>query len=127
MTVDNWDYNRFSFAFVPDRENTLAASLCSDGFGGMQFINLATASYLAAADNGTNIIGRFGITTGEIASYLCDYLVGQGSMLQTTLRLDESTLNLGGALLTHESLSAKGENVLGAYLLDQMIRYQLEK
>ena len=126
-TVDNWDYNRFSFAFVPNRENTLAASLCSGGFGGMQFINLATASYLAAADNGTNIIGRFGITTGEIASYLCDYLVGQGSMLQTTLRLDESTLNLGGALLTHESLSAKGENVLGAYLLDQMIRYQLEK
>ena len=124
---DNWDYNRFSFAYAPDPENALAASLQNEGFGGMQFINLATATYLAAADNGTNLIGRFGITTGEIASYVCDYLIGQGSMLQTTLRLDASDLNLGGALLTHESLSAHGENVLGAYLLDQMIRYQLEK
>ena len=127
QTADNWDYNRFSFAFVPDRENRLAASLQNDGFGGMQFINLATASYLTAADNGENLIGRFGITTGEIGSYVCDYTVGQGSLLQTTLRLDASDLNLGGALLTHESLSAHGENVLGAYLLDQMIRYQLEK
>ncbi len=125
--TDNWDYNRFSFAFVPDQENSLAASLQNGGYGGMQFINLATATYLTAADNGTNLIGRFGITTGEIASYVCDYLIGQGSMLQTTLRLDASDLNLGGALLTHESLSAHGENVLGAYLLDQMIRYQLEK
>ena len=124
---DNWDYNRFSFAYAPDPENALAASLQNGGFGGMQFINLATATYLAAADNGTNLIGRFGITTGEIASYVCDYQIGQGSMLQTTLRLDASDLNLGGALLTHESLSAHGENVLGAYLLDQMIRYQLEK
>ena len=105
----------------------MAASLQNGGYGGMQFINLATATYLTAADNGTNLIGRFGITTGEIASYVCDYLIGQGSMLQTTLRLDASDLNLGGALLTHESLSAHGENVLGAYLLDQMIRYQLEK
>ena len=123
----NWDYNRFSFAYAPDPENALAASLQNEGFGGMQFINLATATYLAAADNGTNLIGRFGITTGEIASYVCDYQIGQGSMLQTTLRLDASDLNLGGALLTHESLSAHGENALGAYLLDQMIRYQLEK
>ena len=93
---DNWDYNRFSFAYAPDPENALAASLQNEGFGGMQFINLATATYLAAADNGTNLIGRFGITTGEIASYVCDYQIGQGSMLQTTLRLDASDLNLGG-------------------------------
>ena len=125
--TDNWDYNRFSFAFAPDPDNSLAASLQNQGFGGMQFINLATATYLSPAENGTNLIGRFGITTGEIASYVCDYSIGQGSLLQTTLRLDASDLNLGGALLTHESLSAHGENVLGAYLLDQMIRYQLEK
>ena len=127
QTADNWDFNRFSFAFAPDQENALAASLHNGGFGGMQFINLATASYMTAADNGENLIGRFGITTGEIGSYVCDYTIGQGSLLQTTLRLDASELNLGGALLTHESLSAHGENVLGAYLLDQMIRYQLEK
>lgn len=127
QVTDNWDYNRFSFAFAPDPDNSLAASLQNQGFGGMQFINLATATYLSPAENGTNLIGRFGITTGEIASYVCDYSIGQGSLLQTTLRLDASDLNLGGALLTHESLSAHGENVLGAYLLDQMIRYQLEK
>ena len=127
QTADNWDFNRFSFAFAPDMENSLAASLQNGGFSGIQFLNLAAASYMTAADNGENLIGRFGITTGEIGSYVCDYAVGQGSLLQTTLRLDTSDLDLGGGLLTHESLSAHGENILGAYLLDQMIRYQLEK
>lgn len=127
QTADNWDFNRFSFAFAPDMENSLAASLQNGGFSGIQFLDLATASYMTAADNGENLIGRFGITTGEIGSYVCDYAVGQGSLLQTTLRLDASDLDLGGGLLTHESLSAHGENIFGAYLLDQMIRYQLEK
>ena len=125
--VNSWDYNRLSFAFVSDKENALAASLANEGFGGLQFVDLATQYYLKPMENAKSIIGRFNITTGEIGSYVCEYSVGTGTLLQTTLRLDDSTLQLGGDLLTHESLSVGGENVLGMYFLDRMIEYELSK
>lgn len=125
--TNSWDYNRLSFAFAPDRDNALVKAIANDGYGGLQFVDLATQYYLEQMDNGNSLIGRFNITTGVIASYVSEYACGAGTLLQTTLRLDDSTLQLGGALLTHESLAVSGENVLGAYLLDQMIRYELSK
>lgn len=127
QVVNNWDYNRLSFAFAPDRDNALVKAIANDGFGGLQFVDLATQYYLEQMDNSTTIIGRYNITTGVIASYVGEYTLGTGTLLQTTLRMDNADLQLGGALLTHESLAVSGENVLGAYLLDQMIQYELSK
>lgn len=128
QTIDNWDYNRFSFAFLPDPHNSLALSLRNLGYGGIQFLDLATATHLAMKDGGTNIIGRFGITDGTINTFMGEFTIGQGTLLQTTLRLDNTDLWLGGNLLTHESLAVSTrENVLGSYLLEQMIIYELGK
>ena len=95
----------------------------------MQFLDLATQWHLEGGlTPAGNIIGRYGTTNGIIGSYLAEYSVGQGTLLQCTLRLGEEGFTLGGGILTHESLSVrKGDNPLGAYLLDQMIRYLYQK
>lgn len=127
--VNNWDYNRFSFAFCGNPDNPLVQSLDSLGYGGLQFLDLATQWHLEGGLTPEgNLIGRYGTTVGTIGSYLAEFSVGQGTLLQCTLRLGEDGFVLGGGILTHESLSVRdGDNPLGAYLLDQMIRYLREK
>ncbi len=125
QAVNNWDYNRLSFAYLSQSDNPLTQSLQNLGYGGLQFLELATQWHLEGSDTPQgNLIGRYATTLGTIGSYLGEYPIGEGILLQTTLRLDDEGFVLGGDLLTHESLSAPSqENVLGAYLLDQMIRY----
>ena len=125
QAVNNWDYNRLSFAYLSQSDNPLTQSLQNLGYGGLQFLELATQWHLEGSDTPQgNLIGRYATTLGTIGSYLGEYPIGEGILLQTTLRLDDKGFVLGGDLLTHESLSAPSqENVLGAYLLDQMIRY----
>ena len=129
QAVNNWDYNRFSFAYLPQSGNALTKSLQNLGYGGLQFLDLATQWHLEGSDTPAgNRIGRYATTQGTIGSYLGEYPIGEGILLQTTLRLDSEGFVLGGGLLTHESLSAPAqENVLGTYLLDQMVRYLYEK
>lgn len=129
QAVNNWDYNRFSFAYLPQSGNALTKSLQNLGYGGLQFLDLATQWHLEGSDTPAgNLIGRYATTQGTIGSYLGEYPIGEGILLQTTLRLDSEGFVLGGGLLTHESLSAPAqENVLGTYLLDQMVRYLYEK
>lgn len=129
QAVNNWDYNRLSFAFLPKTDNTLTQALQTLGYGGLQFLELATQWHLEGSDTPEGIlIGRYATTLGSVGSYLAEYPIGEGILLQTTLRLDGEGFVLGGGLLTHESLSApSGDNVLGAYLLDQMVRYMLAK
>lgn len=127
-TVNNWDFNRYSFAFVGDSSNALTESLANMGYGGLQFLDLATQWHIEGEMlPAENIIGRYGTTQGEIGSFLGEFAVGQGKLLQCTLRLGNEGFTLGGGVLTHESLSVRsGDNPLGGYLLDQMIRYMLQ-
>ncbi len=126
--TENWDYNRMSFAFLPDAGNSLAASLKNGGYGGLQFLELATRYHMEVPDGGTNLVGRWATTQGSIGSYIQERASGQGLLIQSTLRHNSAPFTLGGGLLTHESLSAGGyENVLGEYLIDQMVLYALQK
>lgn len=127
--ANNWDFNRYSFAFSGDPSHPLAASLANLGYGGLQFLDIATQWHMEGDLLPTeNIIGRYGITQGQIGSFLGEFAVGQGKLLQCTLRLGEEGFTLGGGVLAHESLSVQsGDNPLGAYLLDQMVRYMLGK
>lgn len=127
-TCNNWDFDRLSFAFLGQPDHPLAQALKSDGYGGLQFQDLATQWHMDGSETARgNLIGRYGTTLGVIGSYLGEYQVGAGTLLQTTLRLGTEGYCLGGGLLTHETLNVRsGDNPLGAYLLDQMVRYLYE-
>ncbi len=129
QAVNNWDYDRLSFVFMGKPGNPLAQALKCEGYGGLQFQDLATQWYMDGSETVQgNIIGRYCTTVGNIASYLGEYQVGHGTLLQTTLRLGTEGYTLGGSLLTHETLAVRGgDNPLGTYLLDQMVRYLYEK
>ena len=129
QAVNNWDYNRFSFAYLPQSDNALTKSLQKSG---LRRTPVSGSGHPVAS-------GRFrhprGQSDREIRHHRGqhrllsgEYSIGEGILLQTTLRLDSEGFVLGGGLLTHESLSAPAqENVLGTYLLDQMVRYLYEK
>ncbi len=119
--VDSFtNFTSSSVIFFPDESHPLATALATNGYGGAQFIPLTSPlvqPYATSGMNGKVIFGRMVATGGETYSLLSEYTVGSGKLLQCSLRLHEKE--------TPQLIA--GENPLGSYLLDQMVRYTLEE
>ncbi len=126
---DNFtNFTSSSLIFFPDETHPLVEALSSNGYGGIQFLDLATQYFLPYSDasglSGTPIFGRLAMPDARLDSYLSEYTVGSGRLLQCTLRLDTAMRRHGGDYLGRGVFYVKaGENPLGAYLIDQMLRY----
>ena len=122
------NFTSSSTIFFPDETHPLVRALSSNGYGGIQFLDLASPKFLPYGDTdglaGTTIFGRLALPDARIDSYLSEYTVGSGRLLQCTLRLDEKAAHHGFDYLGQSVFYVKaGANPLGAYLIDQMLRY----
>jgi hypothetical protein len=66
---------------------------------------------------------RIELRSSKISSYITEIGVGTGRLIQTTLRLGETPVDVlrGGGLW----LDTEHENVIGRYLLDRLIGHAL--
>lgn len=130
--VEEWLYNRNVFSFLPDKGNPVAASLANEGYGALQFLELATRyhmDYSAYAGHvGTPIIGKYNYTSNKIGAYVAEFNIGMGHLIQSTLRHDSRELRLGTDIFNYYTLHVDAyENVIGTYLLEKLIAYQVSK
>ncbi|MHC1696283.1 MAG: glycoside hydrolase family 2 protein [Eubacteriales bacterium] len=110
-------FNSYAYTFYPDEGHPLSAALASDGYGCTQFLDVAcntSMDILSMGAGAKNIIGRMDLRGYGVSSYLGEYAVGNGILLQTTLSLNDEIV--------------PGEkNILGQYLFNQMLMYMLEQ
>ena len=119
------NFTSSSLIFFPDETHPLVQALSSNGYGGIQFLDLASPHFLPYRDEGgTAIFGRLALPDTRVDSYLSEYTFENGRLLQCTLRLDDRDAHHGGDYLGQSIFYVKaGANPLGTYLIDQMLRY----
>lgn len=109
----NVTFNTWAMPYIPDISHPVMAKLKSEGYGLTQFFDLASNSamdYLAVGDlNPISVITRINQRSCSMLSYLCEYNALNGKIMQCTL-------NLG---------NEKQNNVIGEFILDEMIRYMV--
>ncbi len=131
VTSNSSTFNIWAYAFIPNGHPALG-QFPHEGFSDQQFLDLATDYSLDYNGfyGGTNlaahqpIIARMDLRGYSVSSYLSEFNVGSGQLLQTTLRLDSLAAggDLAGDLNTDHDAR---ENVAGKYLLDQLLKYEL--
>ncbi|GEM_PF-1722061 len=131
VTSNSSTFNIWAYAFIPN-EHPALGQFPHEGFSDQQFLDLVTDYSLDYNGfyGGTNlaahqpIIGRMDLRGYSVSSYLSEFNVGSGQLLQTTLRLD--SLAAGGDLAGDLNVDHDArENVAGKYLLDQLLKYEL--
>ncbi len=107
-------YSQYVMLNYPIEDHPLVAALASDGYGGTQFLEMQT-QYVITQDRENplshSIIGKVLLRDNvpdslQTGSYLSEFRIGSGTLLQSTLDFN-------------------GDPVLGNYLLDEMMKYLL--
>ncbi len=122
----NWNYDRSAMTFFPDEAHPIISKLKTTDCGGLQFNDLLTIGQIAIDQNTQSIVSKFSYESTVIASYVAMANVGEGMLMQSTLRHHEreTALYANGNFLNQESMyRPAGENALGLYLLDGMIDF----
>jgi Beta-galactosidase/beta-glucuronidase len=122
--VYNW--NAYSMPFIPNPSHSALGGVGKRGFGCLDFLELFTEDAMASGLSGENvIIRRIEQRTYRAGSYLTELGVGRGRLIQTTLRLGETPVDVlrGGGIW----LDTEHENTVGRYLLDRLAAYALTK
>ncbi|MGI6202587.1 MAG: hypothetical protein ACOYID_04195, partial [Eubacteriales bacterium] len=120
--VYNW--NAYSMPFIPPHAVSVLGGVGERGFGCLDFLELFTEYALGAGVEGENVLmRRIELRSSKISSYITEIGVGTGRLIQTTLRLGETPVDVlrGGGLW----LDTEHENVIGRYLLDRLIGHAL--
>ena len=108
-------YSQYVMVHFPQEDHDIVKALDSKGFGGLQFLNLQT-EYVITQNKETplshSIIGKLLLRDnvgdiGQSASYMSEFTVGQGTVIQCTLNVS-------------------GDSVLGNYLIDVAAEYLLK-
>ena len=114
-------FNRFCCLHAPEPGHPLLRDLPTDAPGALFFLDLATSRQIDGWEGG--VLQRVDCRTCGVNSYLAEYAVGAGRVLHTTLRLHDRAV-AEEEIVSYEALHLEaGENALGAYLLDRMVRY----
>lgn len=121
-TLQPTDFDRYGFAYAPYSGNFISDALKTGGWGGLQFLDLATPYYLAEQTGSETMLGRVNITEGTLGAYIASKTVSGGILLQTTFRLGTQPLDIGTG---YDRLVVSGENPIGRFLLEQMALYLL--
>ncbi|MBQ7338816.1 MAG: hypothetical protein IJW40_10260 [Clostridia bacterium] len=108
-------YSQYVMVHFPNEDHEIVTALDSKGFGGLQFLNLQTQHVITQAKDDPvshSIIGKLLLRDnvgdiGQSASYMSEFAVGDGTVIQCTLNVT-------------------GDRVLGNYLIDTAAQYLLK-
>lgn len=108
-------YSQYVMVHFPQEQHEIVNALDSKGYGGLQFLNLQT-QYVITEDKDDplshSIIGKILLRDnvgdiGQSASYMSEFTVGKGTLIQSTL-------------------DHNGDRILGNYLIDVAAEYLLQ-
>ncbi len=122
--VYNW--NAYSMPYIPSDAAAVLGGVGERGFGCLDFLELFTEYALGAGTTGENVLmRRIEMRSYKVGSYITETGVIGGRLIQTTLRLGETPVDVlrGGGIW----LDTERENTIGRYLLDRLIRYALDE
>ena len=108
-------YSQYVLVHFPREDHEIVRALDSKGFGGLQFLGMQTTNVITEARETPlthSIIGKLLLRDnvgdiGQSASYMSEFTVGQGKVIQCTLNF-------------------KGDTALGNYLIDTSAAYLLK-